>query len=119
VGDPSEPDTVIGPLIRQSQCGVIDGHVSDAVDKGATLLCGAKHEAHDYWPTVLSGVTEQMQIFHEESFGPVTSIIKVRDHEEALQLANGTNYGFRRGSSPMTCRRRCISRSDWNPAWCI
>jgi vanillin dehydrogenase len=84
VGDPREPDTVIGPLIRGTQCAVIDGHVEDAVGKGATVLCGAKHEKQFYWPTVLKGVTPDMRIFHEESFGPVTSIIKVKDHNEAL-----------------------------------
>ena len=97
VGDPREPDTVIGPLIRGTQCAVIDGHVEDAVDKGAKLLCGAKHEAQYYWPTVLSGVTREMRIFREESFGPVTSIIKVRDHKEALEIANDTDYGLSAG----------------------
>lgn len=97
VGDPREPDTIIGPLIRQSQCAVIDGHVKDAVDKGAALLCGAKHEAQFYWPTVLSGVTPEMRIFHEESFGPITAIIKVADYEEAIAVANGTDYGLSSG----------------------
>jgi vanillin dehydrogenase len=97
VGDPREPDTVIGPLIRGTQCAVIDGHVKDAVDKGATLLCGAKHEAQYYWPTVLKGVTPEMRIFHEESFGPITSIIKISGHEEALEIANNTSYGLSSG----------------------
>jgi aldehyde dehydrogenase (NAD+) len=97
VGDPREPDTVIGPLIRHSQCAVIDGHVEDAVNKGARLLCGATHKDQYYWPTVLSGVTPDMRIFHEESFGPVTSIIKIRNHEEALEIANGTDYGLSSG----------------------
>jgi vanillin dehydrogenase len=97
VGDPREPDTVIGPLIRGTQCAVIDGHVEDAVGKGAKLLCGATHEAQYYWPTVLSGVTREMRIFREESFGPVTSIIKVRDHNEALEIANDTDYGLSAG----------------------
>jgi vanillin dehydrogenase len=97
VGDPREPDTVIGPLIRGTQCAVIDGHVDDAVDKGAKLLCGKTHEAQYYWPTVLSGVTREMRIFREESFGPVTSIIKVRDHKEALEIANDTDYGLSAG----------------------
>jgi acyl-CoA reductase-like NAD-dependent aldehyde dehydrogenase len=97
VGDPREPDTIIGPLIRGTQCAVIDGHIEDAVNKGATLLCGATHKDQYYWPTVLSGVTLEMRIFHEESFGPVTSIIKVRDHDEALEIANATDYGLSSG----------------------
>jgi vanillin dehydrogenase len=94
VGDPREPDTVIGPLIRSSQCAVIDGHVADAVGKGATLLCGSKHEKQFYWPTVLKGVTPDMRIYNEESFGPITSIIKVNGHREALKIANDTSYGL-------------------------
>ena len=97
VGDPREPDTVIGPLIRGTQCAFIDGHVEDAVAKGAKLLCGATHKDQYYWPTVLSGITPDMRIFNEESFGPVTSIIKVRDHEEALAIANATDYGLSSG----------------------
>jgi vanillin dehydrogenase len=97
VGDPSEPDTVIGPLIRGSQCAVIDGHVEDAVAKGATVMCGAKHEKQFYWPTVLKGVTPDMRIYHEESFGPITSIIKVDGREEALRSANDTSYGLSSG----------------------
>jgi acyl-CoA reductase-like NAD-dependent aldehyde dehydrogenase len=97
VGDPREPGTVIGPLIRGTLCAVIDGHVEDAVNKGAKLLCGATHKDQYYWPTVLSGVTPAMRIFHEESFGPVTSIIKVRNHEEALEIANATDYGLSSG----------------------
>jgi vanillin dehydrogenase len=97
VGDPRDPDTVIGPLIRQTQCAVIDGYIEDAVGKGATVLCGAKHEKQFYWPTVLTGVTSDMRIFHEESFGPVTAIIKVKDHNEALDIANNTSYGLSSG----------------------
>jgi vanillin dehydrogenase len=97
VGDPRDPDTVIGPLIRGGQCAVIDGHVDDAVGKGAKLLWGAKHEAQYYWPTVLSGVTRDMRIFREESFGPITSIIKVCDHTEALEIANDTDYDLSAG----------------------
>jgi acyl-CoA reductase-like NAD-dependent aldehyde dehydrogenase len=81
VGDPREPDTVIGPLIRGTQCAVIDGHVENAVSKGARLRYGATHKDQYYWPTVLSGITRDMRIFHEESFGPVTSIIKIRNHD--------------------------------------
>lgn len=97
VGDPRNEDTVIGPLIRRSQCGIIDAHVAEAVGKGAKLLCGGMHEGPYYWPTVLSDVTADMKIFGEESFGPVTSIIKVRDHREALKLANLSEYGLSAG----------------------
>jgi acyl-CoA reductase-like NAD-dependent aldehyde dehydrogenase len=97
VGDPRDPQTVIGPLIRNTQCGVIDGHVEDAVAKGARLLMGGTHQGNFYQPTVLAGVTRQMRVYSDESFGPVTSIIRVADAEEALAVANDTAYGLSSG----------------------
>ncbi|MFD1561543.1 aldehyde dehydrogenase family protein [Paraburkholderia silviterrae] len=97
VGDPRDPATVVGPLIRRTQCGVIDGHVQDAVDKGARLLLGGTHHENFYAPTILADVTPQMRIYEEESFGPVTSLIRVADAEEALRVANDTAYGLSSG----------------------
>ena len=97
VGDPRDPATIIGPLIRRSQCAVIDGHVQDAVAKGARLLLGGHHQGNFYDPTVLAGVTREMRIHTEESFGPVTSIMRVADAEEALAVANDTAYGLSSG----------------------
>ncbi|MDE1180485.1 aldehyde dehydrogenase family protein [Paraburkholderia sp.] len=97
VGDPRDPKTVIGPLIRRSQCGVIDSQVEDAVAKGARLLMGGTHRDNFYEPTVLADVTSAMKIYDEESFGPVTSLIRVEDSEEALHVANDTSYGLSSG----------------------
>jgi acyl-CoA reductase-like NAD-dependent aldehyde dehydrogenase len=94
VGDPHEPDTVIGPLIRGSQCGFIDGHVEDARKKGAKVLTGGTHKDQFYRPTVLAGVTNDMRIYHEESFGPIVSVIWAKDPEDALRIANDTSYGL-------------------------
>lgn len=94
VGDPHDPHTVIGPLISEKQCSVIDRHVQDAVAKGAKLLMGGKHEGAFYQPTVLAGVTPDMLVFREESFGPVVSIVKVKDHQQALACANDSAYGL-------------------------
>lgn len=97
VGDPRDPSTVVGPLIRRSQCDVIDGHVEDAVGKGARLLLGGTHHENFYTPTILADVTPGMRIYEEESFGPVTSLIRVADAEEALRVANDTSYGLSSG----------------------
>ncbi|WP_186145928.1 aldehyde dehydrogenase family protein [Burkholderia gladioli] len=97
VGDPRDPATVIGPLIRGSRCGVIDGQIEDAVSKGARLLLGGTHEGNFYRPTVLADVTAGMRIYDEESFGPVTSLIRVDSAEHALQVANDTSYGLSSG----------------------
>jgi acyl-CoA reductase-like NAD-dependent aldehyde dehydrogenase len=97
VGDPHDPQTVIGPLIRRTQCAFIDEHVADAAAKGATVLTGGTHQDNFYQPTVIAGVTSQMRIYSEESFGPITSIIKVDSAEEALKIANDTSYGLSAG----------------------
>lgn len=94
VGDPRDPGTVVGPLIRQSQCTFIDVQIKDALSKGAQLHCGGTYEGAFFAPTVLSGVTPDMAIYNEESFGPVTSILKARDYEHALNLSNDTSAGL-------------------------
>ena len=94
VGDPRSPDTVVGPLIRPQQCAFIRGQLDDAIAKGATLLTGGTFEGAYFQPTVLAGVTPEMRIYHEESFGPVTSLIRARDSEHALEIANDTVYGL-------------------------
>jgi acyl-CoA reductase-like NAD-dependent aldehyde dehydrogenase len=97
VGDPHDPQTVIGPLIRRTQCGFIDEQVKDAVAKGARVLAGGTYQDNFYQPTVVAGVTSEMRIYGEESFGPITSIIKASGSEEALAIANDTSYGLAAG----------------------
>jgi vanillin dehydrogenase len=94
VGDPRDPTTVIGPLIRQSQCGFITGQIDDAVSKGAEVCCGGRHEGPYFEATVLGGVTSSMDVYTEESFGPVTSVLRADDYEHALFLANDTRAGL-------------------------
>ncbi|MEA4942617.1 MAG: aldehyde dehydrogenase family protein [Oscillibacter sp.] len=94
VGDPRERDTVIGPLIDEAQCEVIDRQIQDAVKKGARLLTGGHHTGPFYAPTVLADVTPEMDIFQQESFGPVTSVICAEDAEDALALCNNNCYGL-------------------------
>jgi acyl-CoA reductase-like NAD-dependent aldehyde dehydrogenase len=94
VGNPRDPHTVIGPVIDRKQCGVLDRHVQDAVAHGARLLMGGKNEGSFYQPTILAGVTQQMLVFREESFGPVVSVIRAADSEEALKLANDSCFGL-------------------------
>lgn len=94
VGDPRDPETVIGPLIRARQCDFIDSQLADATEKGASVLMGGTHEGQFYQPTVLEGVTPEMRIYHEESFGPVVSLFRAQDEEDALRIANDTEYGL-------------------------
>lgn len=97
VGNPSIPATAVGPLIDDEQVGKVDSLVKDAVGKGATLHCGGTFEGRLYKPTVLSGITPEMEIYHEETFGPIASVITVKDTEAALQCANDTIYGLSAG----------------------
>ena len=94
MGGRDDPMTVIGPLIRADHCQIIDEQIADAVAKGARLLVSGEHEGAFYHPALLADVTPEMEIFHEESFGPVTSIIRAADEEEALALCNNSKYGL-------------------------
>lgn len=94
VGDPRDPHTVIGPLIRTSQCPMIDGKVKAAVAAGARLLTGGKYEGNFYHPTVLADVTPEMAVFRDELFGPVAAVSKAKDADHALALANTSVYGL-------------------------
>jgi acyl-CoA reductase-like NAD-dependent aldehyde dehydrogenase len=94
-GDPRNADTVIGPLINERAAKKVEDLVNDAVSKGAKLLCGGKKYALGYYePTVLDYVNRNMRIAWEETFGPVVTIIRVNNYEEAIKLANESEYGL-------------------------
>jgi aldehyde dehydrogenase (NAD+) len=97
VGNPREMANCIGPIINEKQLGKIRAQVDDAVSKGAKLLCGGKNEGLFFEPTVLSNVSRDMQIFREETFGPVAPIITAGDVEEAIAIANDSEYGLSAG----------------------
>jgi vanillin dehydrogenase len=94
VGDPRDPHTIIGPLIRASQCKMIDGKLKTAVVSGARLLTGGTYDGNFYQPTVIADVTPDMAVFRDELFGPVAAVIKAQDSDHALRLANDTAYGL-------------------------
>jgi succinate-semialdehyde dehydrogenase/glutarate-semialdehyde dehydrogenase len=97
VGDPVDPSTDIGPLATQQGRNLVQEQVGDAISKGAALHCGGRPLDGPGWfypPTVLSGITPQMRMFREEVFGPVAQLYRVGSIEEALELANITDYGL-------------------------
>jgi aldehyde dehydrogenase (NAD+) len=94
VGNPKEPDTIIGPLINQHQFNEVKRSVDAAVRDGAKILCGGKSEGLCYHPTVLTNVKPGTPFSCEETFGPVVSVIEVKDEEEAVAVANDTMYGL-------------------------
>ncbi|GAA2969316.1 NAD-dependent succinate-semialdehyde dehydrogenase [Glutamicibacter sp. BW77] len=97
VGDPTQGENFLGPLSSAAARDGLAAQVQDAIDKGATVLTGGKSidgNGAYYEPTVLAGVTEQMRAFSEELFGPVAVLYKVEGEEEAVALANNTDYGL-------------------------
>ena len=97
VGDPLDEGTDIGPLASTQQRDELVTLVHDAVAKGATVLCGGtvpEGPGAFYPPTVLTGITSDMRIHTEEAFGPVATLYRVADLDEAIALANGTDYGL-------------------------
>jgi acyl-CoA reductase-like NAD-dependent aldehyde dehydrogenase len=97
VGDPRDPTTSIGPLINQAAVNKVHTHVQEAVAGGASIITGGKHERLMYYPTVLTGVTDKMKVFSDQTFGPIAPIVVVEDAEEALHVANNSKYGLSSG----------------------
>lgn len=100
-GNGMEQGVNIGPLVNEAAVNKVNNQVVDAVSKGATLhaggavLCdGGLDQGNFYAPTLLSGVTEEMLIYREETFGPVAAVIPFDTQDEVLAMANDTNYGL-------------------------
>jgi acyl-CoA reductase-like NAD-dependent aldehyde dehydrogenase len=103
MGDPTDEATYLGPLTRADQIDVLEAQVADAVAKGATVGTGG-HRVDGtpdgtawFAPTVLTGVTSDMAVMRDESFGPIIGIQAVADDAEALRLMNDTDYGLTAG----------------------
>lgn len=97
VGDGFSDGVTIGPMINSAAVAKAEQHVADAVAKGAKVVVGgARHEqgAHFYQPTVLADATPDMLIFREETFGPVAPVFRFKNEEEAVRLANNTEFGL-------------------------
>lgn len=100
-GDPMDSATRLGPLVSKKQQDSVLGHIKDAVADGATILCGGSASEHEtgYFvqATILSNVAPGSRSEQEEIFGPVLSIVAYDNLEEAIAIANGTNYGLAAG----------------------
>jgi vanillin dehydrogenase len=94
MGDPREQTTAIGPLINRAAIERVSGLVQDAVSKGAKALSGGEADGPCFPPTVLTGVTPEMRVYSEESFGPVVTMVSVDGPDEAVAVANDTDYGL-------------------------
>jgi len=97
MGDPTDANSQLGPLSSKDQFDMVKEQVDISVSKGATVLCGgqAPDRTGAYYPaTVLADLTPGMPAYDDEIFGPVASIIRARDDEDAMRLANESRYGL-------------------------
>lgn len=97
LGDPTDEDTDLGPLSSTEQLEKVAEQVKESVEKGATVLCGgeaADREGAYYPATVLGDVTPGMPAYDDEIFGPVASVIRAKDDEDAMRIANDSRYGL-------------------------
>jgi acyl-CoA reductase-like NAD-dependent aldehyde dehydrogenase len=99
VGDPTDPEAQMGPLISRTQVDRVDAHVASARNEGATVVAGGRHPPNMergfyYEPTILTGVTRGSTIAQEEVFGPVLSVLRYTDDDDAVAIANDSQYGL-------------------------
>ncbi|MFE1106672.1 NADP-dependent succinic semialdehyde dehydrogenase [Streptomyces rochei] len=97
VGDPMDEETEVGPLSSEQGVEDLVELVDDAVRGGAEVLCGGERPDGPGWyypPTVLAGVTREMRIHREEAFGPVATLYRAADLDEAVLIANDTDFGL-------------------------
>jgi len=96
-GDPSDPATSLAPLSSERAATDLHAQIQDAIDKGATVVAGGKRPEHAgafVEATILTDVTPEMRAFREELFGPAAVVYKVKDADEAVALANDSDFGL-------------------------
>ncbi len=98
VGNGMDSHTDVGPMIQERQVSIVESHVEDAKARGARVLAGGTRMpelgVNFYAPTVLAGITQHMRIMREETFGPVLPVMACADDDEAVRLANDSEYGL-------------------------
>jgi putative phosphonoacetaldehyde dehydrogenase len=96
-GDPMDPNTDIGTVIHERAAATFEKRVLDAVSKGARLLHGNDRRGALYPPTVVDHVPYDCELVHEETFGPVIPVVRVKDVDDAIRVSNSTRYGLSSG----------------------
>jgi len=122
IGDPLDDKTFIGPLARRAQIAFLKNQIDDALLKGGKLLLGGfprKGVGYYFEPTIVINANHKMLLMHEESFGPVIGIQKVKDDNEALKLMNDTAYGLTAAvyTKSQTKARELLSKLDTGTAY--
>jgi aldehyde dehydrogenase (NAD+) len=100
VGNPKDPDTVVGPMVSKKQYERVENYIRIGHEEGATLLVGGEgkpsglEDGNFVKATIFTNVNNHMRIAREEIFGPVLSIIPYKNEDDAIAIANDTNYGL-------------------------
>ncbi|MFT7596105.1 MAG: acyl-CoA reductase-like NAD-dependent aldehyde dehydrogenase [Paracoccaceae bacterium] len=97
VGDTREKGNIIGPLINDRQVARVRGQLEEALAKGPKIALGGKIEGRFVEPTILTGVTPDMDVYRDETFGPLVPVIPFHANEEAIAISNDTEYGLSAG----------------------
>ncbi len=96
-GDPADEATRVGTVIDEDAAIILEDRVQQAVDEGAKVLCGGNRDGALLEPTVLAGVPRTSEMVCKESFGPLAPVLKVRDLDDAIEVANSSNFGLSSG----------------------
>jgi aldehyde dehydrogenase (NAD+) len=104
-GDPLDPKVDMGTVISEQAAKLFEARVNDACARGAKLLVGNQRNGASYSPTVVDRVTPDMELVREETFGPVSPVIRFKDADDAVRIVNGTAYGLSSGV--------CTNRMDY------
>jgi lactaldehyde dehydrogenase len=94
VGDQLAEDTDVGPLINEQAARKVEAAINDALKAGATLRAGGHRRKAFIEPTVLTHIPPQVDLFHQETFGPVAPLVAFQNVDEAIRMANDTPYGL-------------------------
>lgn len=113
-GDPMDPDTDVGTVINEDSAILFQNRTNDAIAQGAKLLYGNERKGAVYSPTVLDHVPYDCELVREETFGPVIPIIRIKDIDHAIEVANSTAFGLSSGvcTNRMDDIIRCINEID-------
>jgi succinate-semialdehyde dehydrogenase/glutarate-semialdehyde dehydrogenase len=97
MGDPLDRETQVGPMARGDLREALDKQVQASLKMGARVVLGgkpSKGKGYFYEPSIVSGVTSEMPLFREETFGPVAAVIRARNTEDAIEMANDSEFGL-------------------------
>jgi glyceraldehyde-3-phosphate dehydrogenase (NADP+) len=105
MGDPRDPETIVGPLIDDAQADRVEAWIREAIDQGAELLTGGRREGRFVRPAVLTRVDPDLKVWREEVFGPVVVVERYRDFEDAVARIDDSLYGIHAGVFTHDVRR--------------